>query len=87
MKYVTLNNGIQMPMLGYGTWDLRGEEGKKAIVSALEVGYRLIDTAKMYENEDIVGQAIIESGIPREKIFITTKLNAYVKAMSKPKKV
>ena len=76
MKYVTLNNGIQMPMLGYGTWDLRGEEGKKAIVSALEVGYRLIDTAKMYENEDIVGQAIIESGIPREKIFITTKLNA-----------
>ena len=76
MKYVTLNNGVQMPMLGLGTWDLRGEEGKQAIINALDVGYRLIDTAKMYGNEDIVGQAIVESSIPRSEIFITTKLNS-----------
>ena len=86
MKYVTLNNGVQMPMLGLGTWDLRGEEGKQAIINALDVGYRLIDTAKMYDNEDIVGQAIVESSIPRSEIFITTKLNSSCLGYSQAKK-
>lgn len=55
MKYVTLNNGVQMPMAGFGTWDVRGENGKHCILDALELGYRLIDTAQMYDNEGIVG--------------------------------
>lgn len=75
MKYITLNNGLKMQMVGLGTWDLRGEKGKQSIINALKTGYRLIDTEQMYGNEDIVGQAIIESKIPREEIFITTKLN------------
>ena len=74
MEYLTLNNGVRMPMLGYGTWDVRGAAGRRCIREALEVGYRLLDTARMYENEDIVGQAVRESGLPREDVFITTKL-------------
>lgn len=74
MDYLTLNNGVQMPMVGFGTWDVRGEAGKKAILTALELGYRLIDTAQMYDNEDIVGKAVQESGLPRQDIFLTTKL-------------
>ena len=61
MKYLTLNNGIEMPMVGFGTWDIRDEKGKKTILTALEVGYRLIDTAQMYDNENIVGNAVRES--------------------------
>ena len=74
MKYFTLNNGVKLPAVGFGTWDVRGEEGKNAVLTALELGYRLIDTARMYDNEEIVGQAIRESRLPREEIFITTKL-------------
>lgn len=74
MDYLTLNNGVQLPMVGFGTWDVRGEAGKKAILTALELGYRLIDTAQMYDNEDIVGKAVQESGLSRQEIFITTKL-------------
>lgn len=74
MEYMTLNNGVQMPLVGFGTWDVRGERGKQAILSALELGYRLIDTAQMYDNEEIVGQAMRESGLPRQEIFLTTKL-------------
>ena len=74
MDYFTLNNGVQLPMVGFGTWDVRGEPGKKAILTALELGYRLIDTAQMYDNEDIVGQAVRESALTRQDIFITTKL-------------
>lgn len=74
MDYLTLNNGIQLPMVGFGTWDVRGEAGKKAILTALELGYRLIDTAQMYDNENIVGKAVQESGLPRQDIFLTTKL-------------
>ncbi len=76
MEYFKLNNGNLIPKLGLGTWDLRGEIGKKSILDALELGYRLIDTAKMYQNEDIVGKALSESGIKRDEIFITTKLHA-----------
>jgi diketogulonate reductase-like aldo/keto reductase len=71
----TLNNGTKMPYLGLGTWDLRGESGKQAIAFALEIGYRHLDTAQSYRNEAQVGQAVIESGIPREEIFITTKVD------------
>lgn len=74
METLTLNNGIQMPLVGFGTWDVRGETGKAAILTALELGYRLLDTAQMYDNEEIVGQAVRESGLPRQEIFITTKL-------------
>lgn len=74
MEYLTLNNGVAMPLIGFGTWDVRGEEGKRAILTALEVGYRLLDTARMYENEDIVGQAVRQSGLPRREFFLTTKL-------------
>ena len=74
MDYLTLNNGVQLPMVGFGTWDVRGEAGKKAILTALELGYRLIDTAQMYDNENIVGKAVHESGLPRQDIFLTTKL-------------
>lgn len=74
MDYFTLNNGVQLPVIGFGTWDARGETGKKTILTALELGYRLIDTAQMYDNEAIVGKAVRESGLPRQEIFITTKL-------------
>ena len=74
METLTLNNGVQMPLVGFGTWDVRGEAGKKAILTALALGYRLIDTAQMYDNEEIVGKAVRESGLPREEIFLTTKL-------------
>ena len=74
MEYLTLTGGVRMPMLGYGTWQLWGEAGKRSIREALEVGYRLLDTARMYENEDIVGQALRESGLAREEVFLTTKL-------------
>lgn len=74
IKFAKLNNGISMPLVGYGTWDVRGQAGKRAILEALELGYRLIDTAQMYGNEDIVGQAVRECGLPRQEIFLTTKL-------------
>ena len=70
----TLNDGHQLPALGFGTYKLRGDEGVDAIVSALEIGYRLLDTALNYENEREVGEAIKRSGIPREEVFVTTKL-------------
>ena len=72
---VKLNNGIEMPIFGLGTYQTRpGKETKDAVLSALEIGYRLIDTAAMYENEKAVGEAVRESGIPRDQIFVTTKL-------------
>ena len=69
-----LNIGVEIPLLGFGTWDLRMKEGYKAVLWALEKGIRLIDTATVYENEKEVGLAIKDSGIPREEIFITTKV-------------
>ena len=64
MKYITLNNSLKMPMVGLGTWDLRGEKGKQSIINALKTGYRLIDTAQMYGNEDIVGLSLIHISEP-----------------------
>ena len=74
MEYTTLNNGVQMPMVGLGTWCLRGEEGTEAMLAALEEGYRLIDTARMYDNEEAVGRAVHRSGLARQEVFLTTKL-------------
>ena len=74
MEYLALNNGVRMPLVGFGTWTLRGETGKRCILDALETGYRLLDTAQMYENENIVGAAVRESGLARHEIFLTTKL-------------
>jgi 2,5-diketo-D-gluconate reductase A len=72
---VKLANGVKMPQLGLGVWQAQaGDEVKTAIATALETGYRLIDTAKIYGNEQSVGEAIRESGLPREELFITTKL-------------
>lgn len=73
---IKLNNGIEMPILGFGTYMIKGEKTvKESLTSALEAGYRLIDTAQMYENEEYVGEAIQESRVLREEIFITTKLD------------
>jgi 2,5-diketo-D-gluconate reductase A len=71
---VTLNNGIPMPMLGFGTNTLNGTKCERCVSEAISVGYRLIDTAKIYGNEESVGAGIKQSGIKREKLFITSKL-------------
>ncbi|MDH4222862.1 MAG: aldo/keto reductase [candidate division Zixibacteria bacterium] len=71
---VKLNNGVEMPVFGLGTYQTLAKDTKDAVLYALEIGYRLIDTASMYENEKEVGGAIRKSGIPREDIFVTTKL-------------
>ena len=74
MEYVTLNNGVKMPKLGYGVYQTPPEETKRCVLDAIEVGYRSIDTAQAYANEAGVGEAIAESGLPREDFFITTKI-------------
>lgn len=75
MEYRKLYNGVEMPVLGFGVYQIPGyEEARQAVLTALKTGYRLIDTAQGYMNEQAVGDAIKESGIPREDIFITTKL-------------
>lgn len=71
---VTLNNGLEMPILGFGVYQIPAADTEKAVTEALEVGYRHIDTAAIYANEEGVGQAIAKSGIPRAEIFLTTKL-------------
>lgn len=74
-RKVKLNNSVSMPGIGFGTWQLaQGDEAESAVACALRVGYRLIDTAKIYGNEESVGRAIAGSGVPREEIFVTTKL-------------
>lgn len=75
MKNVRLNNGVEMPILGFGVYQIPDyNECKKSVLQALETGYRLIDTASAYQNEKAVGDAIKESGIDRKELFITTKL-------------
>jgi diketogulonate reductase-like aldo/keto reductase len=75
-RSVPLSAGGEMPLLGLGTWQLRGRTAREATAQALEVGYRLVDTATAYGNEAEVGAAIRESGLAREEVFITTKLPA-----------
>jgi diketogulonate reductase-like aldo/keto reductase len=72
--YVTLNNGIQMPLFGLGVYAMYNKEAEQAVLDALEMGYRLIDTAAMYDNEKEIGNAIRQSGIKRSEIFVTTKV-------------
>ncbi|MDE6024929.1 MAG: aldo/keto reductase [Lachnospiraceae bacterium] len=74
MEFVTLNNGVQMPMLGYGVYQVTQEECEKCVLDALDVGYRSIDTAQSYFNEVQVGNAIHKSGVARRDIFLTTKV-------------
>lgn len=74
MDYVTLRNGVKMPQLGYGVYQVPQEECERCVSDALKVGYRLIDTAQSYFNETEVGKAIAKSGISREDIFLTTKV-------------
>lgn len=75
MQNVTLNNGIKMPILGFGVFQIPNEsECEQAVIEAIETGYRLIDTAASYQNETAVGNAIKKSGVPRNELFITTKL-------------
>lgn len=75
MKNIKLNNGVEMPILGFGVFQIPDyDECKKSVLTALESGYRSIDTAQAYGNEKAVGDAIKESGVPREELFITTKL-------------
>lgn len=74
MEYATLNNGIKMPLAGIGTFLLSPDEAEASVLAALQCGYRLIDTANAYVNEKAIGRAMRKSGIPREEIFLETKL-------------
>lgn len=74
MEYTTLNNGVKMPMAGIGTFLLTPDEAENSVLSALKNGYRLVDTANAYVNEKAVGRAMKKSGVPREQIFLETKL-------------
>ena len=74
MDYVTLNNGVKMPQLGYGVYQTPPEDTERCVLEAIEVGYRSIDTAQAYGNEEGVGNAIQKCGLPREDLFITTKI-------------
>jgi 2,5-diketo-D-gluconate reductase A len=71
---VSLNNGVEMPLLGYGVFQIPAEDTEQAVLDALDTGYRLLDTAASYQNEEAVGRAIRSSGIPRDELFVTTKL-------------
>ena len=75
MKHIVLNNGIEMPILGFGVFQVTdAQECERSVYEAIQTGYRLIDTAASYLNEEAVGNAIKTSGVPREKLFVTTKL-------------
>ena len=74
MDYITLNNGVKMPQLGYGVYQTPTEETESCVLTAIKNGYRSIDTAQAYGNEEGVGQAIVKCGLPREELFITTKI-------------
>jgi 2,5-diketo-D-gluconate reductase A len=73
-RLITLNNGVQMPILGFGVFQVPDEQTEQVVTDALAAGYRSIDTAASYDNEDAVGRAIANSGIPRDELFITTKM-------------
>lgn len=94
MEYVTLSNGVKMPILGYGVYQITKDECERCVMDALEVGYRHIDTAQAYFNEEEVGSAIRKSGVPREEVFLTTKVwlehygeeNAYASVLESMRK-
>ena len=74
MEYVSLNNGVKMPKVGYGVFQVAGEECERCVLDALDVGYRAIDTAQSYGNEAAVGSALHKSGLARDEVFLTTKI-------------
>ena len=74
METVRLNNGVEMPILGYGVYQVTPEECERCVLDAISVGYRSIDTAQAYYNEEGVGNAVRKCGVPREELFITTKV-------------
>lgn len=78
-----LNNGFEIPQIGVGTWTLRGETARQNVCLALKAGFRHVDTAQGYENEAEVGQGIADSGVPRQEIFVTTKVNTGIMRMGK----
>lgn len=78
MKTIRLNNGKKIPQIGVGTWTLKGETARENVKLALQAGFRHVDTAQMYENEREVGQGILDSGVSRRDIFLTTKINTSV---------
>src|SRR5437868_6596124 len=73
-SFVQLNTGVSMPLLGLGVYNMHGAEAENAVMNAIQIGYRLIDTAASYNNEKEVGLAIRNSGIPRHEFFVTTKV-------------
>lgn len=74
MNTITLNNGVKMPQMGYGVYQVSAEECERCVLDAISVGYRLIDTAQAYHNEEAVGSAIKKCGVPRNELFIVTKI-------------
>lgn len=74
MEQVTFYNGVKMPIVGYGVYQVSQEECERCVMDALSLGYRSIDTAQSYFNEEQVGNAMVQSGIPRKEIFLTTKV-------------
>lgn len=81
MEFTKLNNGIEMPLLGFGVYQIAPEDCERCVTDALKVGYRLIDTAAAYMNEKAVGEAIRNSDIPRKELFITTNFGFKTPAM------
>ena len=79
MKKIRLKNGVEMPMEGFGVFQIPQETCEEAVRTAIDTGYRLIDTASSYQNEEAVGKAIQTCGVPREELFVTTK--AYIQQM------
>ena len=74
MEYATLSNGIKMPMIGYGVYQVEPQEAERCVAEALEVGYRMVDTAQAYRNEEGVGAAVRKSGLKREEVFLVSKI-------------
>jgi len=74
MEYVKLNNGVEMPILGFGVYQIPQEDTERCVLDAINIGYRSIDTAQAYYNEEGVGSAIVKCGLPRNELFITTKV-------------
>ena len=75
MENICLNNGVEMPVLGFGTFQMNGRACEDSVVKAIHEGYRLIDTAEAYGNEEDVGRAITRAGIDRKELFLVTKVN------------
>lgn len=74
MEYVTLNNGVKMPQEGYGVYQVPADDAERCVADALSVGYRMIDTAQAYHNEEGVGEAVKKSGLPRDEVFLVSKI-------------